>query len=43
MEEYVKPQMDLIELPEDIIRTSVVHNRCCGADPAYVTELPDLP
>lgn len=41
MEEYLKPTMDVIALPSDIITDSCSGLSCTG--PADVIELPELP
>lgn len=40
MEQYVKPTMDVIAIPEDIIMKSCTGVHCAGVD---VIELPELP
>jgi hypothetical protein len=45
MEQYVKPNMELIVLPEDVITASCPterHDGCCTAW-EYSIETPDLP
>ena len=48
MEEYMKPNMELIILSDDVILASCpedyMHSECCGQGIAnYVIELPPMP